>query len=46
LLLALFDLLVTRIQARKAERTLREKFSPGLSPNSPSEHDRELRRED
>jgi len=41
LLLALFDLLVTRIQARKAGRALREKFSPGLSPNSPSGSDRE-----
>jgi hypothetical protein len=40
-LLALFDLLVTRLQARKAGRALREKFSPGLSPNSPTGRDRE-----
>ena len=41
LLLALFDLLIVRIQARKARRALGEEFSPGPSPNSPSGRDRE-----
>jgi protein-S-isoprenylcysteine O-methyltransferase Ste14 len=36
LLLALFDLLIVRVQARKARRALNQEFSPGLSPNSPS----------
>jgi hypothetical protein len=40
LLLALFDLVMTRAQARKAERMLREEFSPVETPNSPGERNR------
>ncbi len=41
LLLALFDLLIVRAEARKAERMLRGELSPDQSPNSPSGHPRE-----
>jgi hypothetical protein len=41
LFLAVFDMLVIRLQGRKAERTLREKFPDNATPGSPSAHDRE-----
>jgi hypothetical protein len=41
LFLAVFDMLVIRLQGRKAERTLREKFPDKATPGSPSAHDRE-----
>lgn len=36
MLLALFDLLMVRIQARKVERSLREQFQPAETPDSPN----------
>jgi hypothetical protein len=41
LFLAVFDMLVIRLQGRKAERRLREKFPDNATPSSPSVHDRE-----
>lgn len=41
LLLAFFDLVVVRAEARKAERRLRGEFSSDQSQNSPSARDRE-----
>jgi len=41
LLLSVFDLLVLRIEARKAQRTLREKLSRIETPDSPNGQDNE-----
>ena len=41
LLLSVFDLLVLRIEARKAQRTLREKLSRIETPDSPNVQDNE-----
>jgi len=41
LFLAVFDMVVIRLQGRKAERRLREKFPDNATPGSPSAHDRE-----
>jgi hypothetical protein len=41
LFLAVFDMLVIKLQGRKAERTLREKFPNNATPGSPSARDRE-----
>jgi hypothetical protein len=41
LFLAVFDMLVIRLQGRKAERTLREKFPDDATPSSSSVHERE-----
>ena len=41
LLLSVFDLLMLRIEARKAQRTLREKLSQIETPDSPNAEDNE-----
>jgi len=41
ILLACFDMLMVRLRARKAERTLREKISAAETPDWPSARDRE-----
>jgi biotin transporter BioY len=39
MLLAIFDLLMVRLEGRKAERTLRQRFSAGETRNWPSGRD-------
>jgi hypothetical protein len=41
MLLAFFDMLMVRLQARRAERTLREKIPVAETPDWPSARDRE-----